>query len=87
MHGYIFIFFSTILTKGNKFCDFLFASLDKTLKSSKMGSTLKGNNFFLREQILFYMSRVTLTGEAKMNMTGVAPPVYPLTLNQEALLE
>ena len=39
--------FSTIFTKGSNFCDFLFAFLD-----NRKGSTLKGKNLLLEEQIL-----------------------------------
>ena len=39
------------ITKGNNFCDFLLASLkDKAL--AERGSSLKGKNLLLKEQIL-----------------------------------
>ena len=49
-------YFSAISAKGNNFHDFLFASLkDKTVQK---GSTLKGRNLLLQEQILFFKSQL-----------------------------
>ena len=44
--------FSTTFIKGNNFCDFLFASLPGGQKLPTCGSTLKGKNLLLEEQIL-----------------------------------
>ena len=45
----LFLHFHT----GSKFFDFLFASLDNTALP-KIGSTIKGKNLLLREQILSF---------------------------------
>ena len=45
---------STICTRGSNFYDFLIAVLDK--EHFQKGSTLKGKNLLLMEQILSYKS-------------------------------
>ena len=46
MYGYNFSFFSTIFfSKGNNFCDFLFASLDDKIPTKQ--------GLLLKEQVLF----------------------------------
>ena len=47
--------FSAIFSKGDNFCVFLFASLDDEA-FLKLGSTLKGKNLLLGEQILPFKS-------------------------------
>ena len=54
VNGYISIFFHQF-SKGNNICDFMFASLEEK-NPLKMGSTLKGKNLLLREQILSFKS-------------------------------
>ena len=50
-------------TKGNKFCDILFASQVMKPSLPKIGATLKGNNLLLREQILFFEGCPILDGQ------------------------
>ena len=45
MYGYTPTCFSVIISMGNNFCDFVFASLDKT--ALEIGSILKGKNLLL----------------------------------------
>ena len=47
--------FSTMFSKRDNFCDFLFVYLENEV-SPKIGSTLKEKNLLLREQILFCKS-------------------------------
>ena len=66
VYGYISMF--VIFTKGNNFCDFVFASLDdeahlnrgqlltERICSFKMGSTFNEKNLLMHEQILSVMS-------------------------------
>ena len=54
MYGYISVIFFLIYAKGNNFWDFMVASLDEALL--KRGSTLKGKNLLLEEQILSFKS-------------------------------
>ena len=56
-----------MFTKGDNFCDFLFAC------SFKIGSTLNGKNLLLGEQILSFKSRPPFRWEAKMKMKSCFP--------------
>ena len=73
------MFFSTIFTKGNNFCDCLHSW---TTWPFQNGSTLKGKNLLLEEQILFYKSIPIWRREAKMKMAELLPlKVNPVTFN------
>ena len=56
----------TIFLKGDNFCDFLFAFL--VMKPSHKGSSLKGKNLLLVEQIRSFKSWPQKLKEAKMKM-------------------
>ena len=68
--------FITIFTKGNDFCDILF---HRPQSHFKMGSTMKGKNLLLWEQILSFKSLSLLRRELKTKMVELLPlKVYPL---------
>ena len=73
-------YFSIIFTKGNSFCDFLFASLaDIALPNCDL--VLKERISLLLEQILSIKSKLLLIREANMYTTELIPlKVYPSTL-------
>ena len=54
MNGYITCF-TAIITKGNKYCDFLIISLENEALQKKK-STLEGKNLLQGEQILSFKS-------------------------------
>ena len=79
--------FSIIFTKGNNFCDFLFAFIDNAALSKYLiGSTLKGKNLLLWEQILFFKSWPLMRWEAEKNIKELLLlKVYPFTLKPSSV--
>ena len=64
MHRHIFSSFST---KGNNFCDFLFASLDNEVKLHVYYS-VQGNNALLGDQIMKWHSHPQFEKASKIKM-------------------
>ena len=78
VYGYISVIFFLIYAKGNNFWDFMVASLDEALL--KRGSTLKGKNLLLEEQILSFKSWPHWEGKEAKNENGrvVSPEIVPI---------
>ena len=77
---------STIFTKGDNICDFLFASLGNEPFQKQF--TLKGRNLLLQEQILSFTSWTSMRREEKIKMAELPPwkvCLFPLMSSNEMI--